>query len=100
MEAGRPSRGDRRSMVAPATARVRVDSIAAGGDGVARHEGMAVFIPRTAPGDLVDVALEPRGRFARGALVSVIESSSLRVPAPCEHYTRDRCGGCQLQHMT
>jgi len=83
-----------------ATARVRVDSIASGGDGVARHEGMAVFIPRTAPGDLVDVALEPRGRFARGTLVSVIESSDSRVAPACEHYTRDRCGGCQLQHMT
>jgi len=61
---------------------------------------MAVFIPRTAPGDLVDVALEPRGRFARGTLVSVIESSDSRVAPACEHYTRDRCGGCQLQHMT
>ena len=87
-------------MVAAVTARVRVDSIAAGGDGVGRHEGMAVFIPRTAPGDLVDASLEHRGRFARGTLVSVIESSSSRVAPACEHYTRDRCGGCQLQHMT
>jgi 23S rRNA (uracil1939-C5)-methyltransferase len=61
---------------------------------------MAVFIPRTAPGDLVDAAMEQRGRFARGTLVSVIESSSSRVVPVCEHYTRDRCGGCQLQHMT
>ena len=87
-------------MVTAVTARVRVDSIAAGGDGVARHEGMAAFIPRTAPGDLVDAALESRGRFARGTLVSVIESSASRVTPACEHYTRDRCGGCQLQHMT
>jgi 23S rRNA (uracil1939-C5)-methyltransferase len=82
------------------TARVRVDSIAAGGDGVARHDGLAVFIPRTAPGDLVDAALETRGRFARGTLVSLVESSPDRVTPPCEHYTRDRCGGCQMQHMT
>src|SRR5262245_30715422 len=81
-------------------ARVRVDSIATGGDGVARNEGMAVFIPRTAPGDLVDITLEPRGRYARGGLVSVVESSSNRVTPPCPHYTRDRCGGCQLQHMS
>ena len=86
-------------MVTAATARIRVDSIAAGGDGVGRHDGMAVFIPRTAPGDLVDASLESRGRFARGTLVSVIESSSSRVAPGCDHYTRDRCGGCQLQHM-
>jgi 23S rRNA (uracil1939-C5)-methyltransferase len=82
------------------TARVRVDSIAAGGDGVARNDGMAVFIPRTAPGDLVDISLEHRGRFARGAVVSLVEPSATRVEPPCPHYTRDRCGGCQLQHMS
>ena len=82
------------------TARLRVDSIAAGGDGVARHEGMAVFVPRTAPGDVVDVALEIRGRFARGTVRSIIEPSLDRTEPPCPHYTRDRCGGCQLQHLT
>ena len=87
-------------MVAASLARLRVDSIAAGGDGVARHDGMAVFIPRTAPGDLVDVSLEPHGRFARGSVVALVEPSSSRVAPPCHHYTRDRCGGCQLQHMT
>lgn len=82
------------------TARVRVDSIAAGGDGVARSDGMAVFIPRTAPGDVVDATLDVRGRFARGAVVAVVEPSPDRVVPPCVHYTRDRCGGCQLQHVT
>jgi 23S rRNA (uracil1939-C5)-methyltransferase len=82
------------------TARVRVDSIAAGGDGVARHDGMAVFIPRTAPGDVVDISLETRGRFARGTVLSIAESSADRTDPPCPHYSRDRCGGCQLQHMT
>jgi 23S rRNA (uracil1939-C5)-methyltransferase len=81
------------------TARVRVESIAAGGDGVARNEGMAVFIPRTAPGDVVDTKLDVRGRFARGTLRSVIEASPDRVTPPCIHYVRDRCGGCQLQHV-
>ena len=87
-------------MVAATHARLRVDSIAAGGDGVARFDGMAVFVPRTAPGDLVDVTLEFHGRFARGSVVSMVESSSSRIAPSCHHYSRDRCGGCQLQHMT
>ena len=82
------------------TARVHVDSIAAGGDGVARNEGMAVFVPRTAPGDVADVALDVRGRFARGAVRTIVEPSPDRTDPPCRHYMRDRCGGCQLQHMT
>lgn len=81
------------------TARLRVDSIAAGGDGVGRSEGLAVFVPRTAPGDLVDVTLDVRGRFARGQVTALLEPSPDRVAPPCVHYTRDRCGGCQLQHL-
>jgi len=82
------------------TARVRVESIAAGGDGVARADGMAVFIPRTAPGDVVDASLDVRGRFARGAMRAIVEPSRDRVEPPCVHYARDHCGGCQLQHLS
>ncbi|MGQ0640089.1 MAG: class I SAM-dependent RNA methyltransferase [Gemmatimonadaceae bacterium] len=80
-------------------ATLRIESLAAGGDGVGRSEGLAVFVPRTAPGDVVDVELEPHGRFARGRVLAWRELSSDRVDPPCVHYTRDRCGGCQLQHL-
>ena len=78
---------------------VRIDSIAAGGDGVARHEGMVVFVPRSAPGDLARVDARQQGRLMRGRLVAVLEPSSERVEPTCEHYTRDKCGGCQIQHL-
>ena len=80
-------------------ARLRIESIAAGGDGVAHHDGLAVFVPRAAPGDLVDVTLDMRGRFARGRIDALVEPSGDRVAPPCVHYTRDHCGGCQLQHL-
>jgi 23S rRNA (uracil1939-C5)-methyltransferase len=80
-------------------AQVRIESIAAGGDGVAHSDGLAVFVPRTAPGDVVDVELVTHGRFARGHVLALRERSSHRVEPPCLHYERDRCGGCQLQHM-
>ncbi|HYU53773.1 MAG TPA: hypothetical protein VEK37_12560, partial [Gemmatimonadaceae bacterium] len=57
-------------------------------------------VPRTAPGDVVTAQLSGKGRFARGTLESVINPSPIRIDPPCPHYTRDRCGGCQLQHMT
>lgn len=66
---------------------------------MARIDGLVTFIPRTAPGDLVDVTLEQRGRFARGSVVRLVEPSPLRVEPRCRHYERDRCGGCQLQHL-
>src|SRR5690606_24235408 len=36
-------------------ARVDITSIAAGGDGVARVDGLVVFVPRTAPGDVAEI---------------------------------------------
>ena len=80
-------------------ARLHIDSIAAGGDGVARAGGLVVFVPRTAPGDDVDADIVVHGRFARGSIRRLIAASPSRTDPPCEHYTRDRCGGCQLQHL-
>lgn len=80
-------------------AEVVIESIAAGGDGVGRTDGMVVFVPRTAPGDVVEVELVPRGRFARGTTRAVVRPSGDRVEPTCVHYERDRCGGCQLQHL-
>ena len=77
-----------------------ITAIAAGGDGVARHEGLVVFVPRTAPGDRARVRVQPKGRFARGTLVALEQPSPSRVAPPCVHYERDRCGGCQLQHLS
>ncbi len=83
----------------PPVARVRIDSIAAGGEGVGRlADGRVVFVHRTAPGDLAEVALvERRDRWARGRLLRVLEPSPERRDAPCPHYAR--CGGCTLEHM-
>jgi 23S rRNA (uracil1939-C5)-methyltransferase len=78
---------------------LRIDSIAAGGDGVGRHEGMVVFVPRTAPADVVRVDAQRRDRLMRGRLREVISPSPVRTEPPCRHYTLDRCGGCQLQHI-
>ena len=90
-------------MTAPALTDViqlRVHSIAAGGDGVGRSDGLVVFVPRTAPGDVALVRIDSLKRFARGTLESILEPSPDRVAPPCAHYVADRCGGCQLQHIT
>ena len=78
---------------------VRVESIAAGGDGVARAEGFVVFVPRSAPGDVGVVDIAMRGSFARAPFAHLVSGSPSRVNPPCPHYTMDRCGGCQLQHL-
>ena len=79
---------------------VSIDSIAAGGDGVGRSNGLVVFVPRTAPGDVVTAQISGKSHFARGTLRNIVTASPSRIDPPCPHYTRDKCGGCQLQHMT
>jgi 23S rRNA (uracil1939-C5)-methyltransferase len=69
-----------------------------GGRGVGHHNGMAVFVPRTAEGDIVDVQLlTQRRHYAIGEVTDLRRASAWRVQAPCVLY--DRCGGCHLQHL-
>ena len=81
------------------TATVTIERVAAGGDGIARHDGMVVFVPRAVPGDVVTVTLARQRTFARGRIIESIVASPDREPAPCQHYNGDRCGGCQLQGL-
>jgi 23S rRNA (uracil1939-C5)-methyltransferase len=99
---GAPPRTPNRTRVAQPSRieEVTVHAIAAGGDGVARVDGMAAFIPRSAPGDVAQVSLVSHGRFARGHLVSLTSASPQRVTPQCHHYVEDHCGGCQLQHLS
>jgi len=81
---------------------VRIASLAAGGEGVARlPDGRAVFVPRTAPGDLVELGpLHEHRNWARAESAAVLEPGPDRVAPRCAHYDGDRCGGCQWQHLS
>ncbi|WP_437956433.1 class I SAM-dependent RNA methyltransferase [Sorangium sp. So ce119] len=85
----RPRTGER--------AQLRIDALAAGGAGVGRIAGEVVFVPATAPGDLVEVELDRSARPARGRLLRVVEPSADRVAPPCRF--ADTCGGCDWMHV-
>ncbi len=82
-----------------ATETVEIHGIAAGGAGVGRlPDGRAVFVQRTAPGDVADVRVtRSKRRWATARLVSLRTPSEVRREAPCPLY--ERCGGCTLEHM-
>jgi len=86
-------------MKASSTVEVSIERMAAGGDGIARADGVVVFVPRSAPGDVARVRLDARKRFARGVIEELLVPSPLRVDPLCDHYRVDRCGGCQIQHL-
>ena len=80
---------------------VRILRIAGGGDGVGKLEdGRTVFVPRSAPGDLVELGqVREQRRYARARVARLLEPSPDRVVPRCPHYVQDECGGCQLQHL-
>jgi len=92
----------RRAAAGSAVTEVLVAGIATGGDGVGRlPDGCTVFVPRTAPGDRVEVEVTERHRrWGRARVLRIIEPGPDRTAAGCPHYDQDECGGCQLQHLT
>ncbi len=76
---------------------VTVDGFTHGGEGVARIEGKAVFVAGALPGERVRIEVtDDRARWARAALLEVIDASPDRVVPPCPYEAE--CGGCDLQH--
>jgi 23S rRNA (uracil1939-C5)-methyltransferase len=74
-----------------------IDSLAYGGNGVARLNGFVVFVKRGLPGDTVraEVTKVKRG-FAEATATEVVVPSPERIEAPCTHYY-EGCGGCRFQ---
>ncbi len=77
---------------------VRVEKLVAGGDGLARHEGVPIFLQRVVPGDRLRVRVtERRPDFGRAEVLEILEAGAGRREAPCRHF--EVCGGCDLQHI-
>jgi 23S rRNA (uracil1939-C5)-methyltransferase len=69
-----------------------------GGAGLARTDAGVIFVPRTAPGDVVEVEIVQRkADYATGKLVSIIEPSPDRQTPSCPNY--DTVGCCHWEHI-
>src|SRR5205807_2190221 len=75
-----------------------VESLAYGGNGVARLDGFVVFVRRGLPGDTVKARVtKVQRRHAEALATDVVTPGPLRVDAPCAHYPA--CGGCRFQDL-
>jgi 23S rRNA (uracil1939-C5)-methyltransferase len=75
-----------------------IDSLAYGGNGVARLDGFVVFVRRGLPGDKVRARVtKVRRRHAEALATEVLRAGPSRVRAPCAHYPA--CGGCRFQDL-
>jgi len=77
---------------------VTVEKLIAGGDGMARHEGLPIFVARSAPGDHCRVKVtERKTGYARAEIVELVTPGPGRREPICRHF--GDCGGCDLQHI-
>ncbi|MFH0473335.1 23S rRNA (uracil(1939)-C(5))-methyltransferase RlmD [Kluyvera ascorbata] len=78
---------------------VTVSSLDPFGQGVARHNGKALFINGLLPDESAEVTLtEDKKQYARGQVKRRLTTSSERETPRCPHF--GVCGGCQQQHAS
>lgn len=77
---------------------VRIEKLVAGGEGLARFEAVPVFVPRSAPGDLLRVRIvERRPDYGRAEIIEILEPGRGRRPDPVPELSGT--GVCDLQHL-
>ncbi len=89
-------------MAAPVTKgeelELEVETLAFGGNGVARLDGFVVFVRRGLPGDRVRARVTKVKRSHAEALATeIVRPGPQRVEAPCDHFPS--CGGCRFQDL-
>lgn len=70
------------------------------GEGIATLDGLVFFIPKTIPGDIIDIKEEDiikHKNYNQVLKYKMIKESDERIPIPCKYYKE--CGGCHLMGM-
>lgn len=68
------------------------------GKGLAKHDGIAVFVPGTTPGDKVKARIiKKKKKYREAKLLEILEESPHRIEPKCRH--AKVCGGCSWQHI-
>ena len=67
------------------------------GAGVGKDSGKVIFVPKTLPGDQVEVEIvKDTTGFSIGRACEIVKPSDDRIEPKCPHF--DVCGGCAFQH--
>ncbi|MEE3450187.1 MAG: 23S rRNA (uracil(1939)-C(5))-methyltransferase RlmD [Acutalibacteraceae bacterium] len=76
-----------------------IEDITGQGSGIGRIDGMAVFVPLTAIGDIINARiLKVKKNYAYAKIENIITPSQSRITPDCGCYTK--CGGCVFRHIS
>jgi len=77
---------------------VKIEKMVYGGAGLARTDQGVIFVPHTAPGDVVEVEVFDRKKdYASARVTSIVEASPDRQTPDCPNY--ETAGCCHWQHI-
>lgn len=77
---------------------LEVQSLAFGGEGVARYDGFTIFVDNAVPGQKIKAELtEVKKNFAKATRTEIIEHADIETEPFCPYF--GKCGGCLHQDM-
>lgn len=77
---------------------ITIESMSSLGSGIGRYDGLAVFVPLSAVGDVLKVKiLKVKSNCAFGKIEEIETPSATRVIPDCEVFSK--CGGCVYRHI-
>ena len=77
---------------------VEILNLGCNGEGVAKADGVVLFVPFSLPGEIVRVqVINTKQKAYICKVKEILKPSPYRVDALCPYFTK--CGGCQLQHL-
>lgn len=89
----------RRKRPLPSFEKVLITDAAAEGKCIGRIDEKVIFVPFSAPGDIVDIqAVKKRKSFLQGTITKFHTYSDQRTEPKCSHF--GLCGGCKWQHVS
>ena len=75
-----------------------IEGLAFGGRGIAKVDGLAVFVERAVPGDRVRARIVKKKKsFAEARVIELLSPSPDRISPPCRY--SGYCGGCKWQML-
>ncbi len=76
-----------------------IEKLIFGGNGLGHHDGKAIFIPMTLPGEVAEVTIvREKKDYAEGVVRQLLTTSPERAIPSCPVF--GVCGGCQVQHLS
>lgn len=77
---------------------IEITGITTEGSGVGHYDGIAVFVPNTATGDIIDChIIKTKKNYAVGKINHILKAAKSRISPDCEVFSK--CGGCVFRHI-